>query len=72
MGLVQRTKNGQLLYAIVYAVGERRVDIEYVHAENATHARAQFWAGKIRHRATEIIEAAPVVGFFENETGIHT
>lgn len=80
--ILQRNSRGWPLYAIAWAfkfrnvfTGKKKetVGFEYLHAEHAAHARAQFLNGNIermRYGKLTIISAAPVVGWHaEDDNG---
>ena len=73
--IVQKNSRGWPLYCVAFAFRYRNVftgqlvekcDFEYLHAEHAGHARAQFLnehVQKMRFGKLEIISAAPAIGW---------
>ena len=59
----------------LYAVAIERIDqqgrvtpaIEYLHAEDVSHARAQFCYSEPNRRTSRIVGVALVIGFYVNE-----
>ena len=74
-------KNGKLLYAVAWETWDKtraitRSDISYLHAEDASTARANFFACNAKRARIitsgfgRIVSVAPVVGMYEDERGI--
>lgn len=80
--VLQKNSRGWPLYCVAWAFRFRNVftgktkeklGFDYLHAEHAAHARAQFLNAntqKMQFGKLQIISAAPVVGFFaEDDNG---
>lgn len=66
------SKNGQQVYAVVATRLQRgqwsAPFIEHVHATDAVHARAQFFAGENKN-TTRVLEVGLAIGWFQDATG---
>lgn len=74
MSILQKDSKGQILYAVAYELYDEKKNIvkcgmEYMHAENAGHAKGCFFLGnpdaiklQMQNRI-KVVDAAPVVGF---------
>jgi hypothetical protein len=68
--VLQRNAKGLVLFACAYEChywrnGRKKLKLgfEYMHAENAGHARGMFWAANTLPGKVRLVEVAPVVGF---------
>jgi len=72
LSAVNLEKDGKFMYAVVASRRRRgqwsAPEINYVHAENPQHARAQFLAGENKN-TTYVLETGLAIGWFQDEQG---